>query len=168
MKIIRFQCINGVPVPASIEDEKMWSEFKPNQITTHKVTGSKKERSYLQLCMLLACIATVAENSEHPNWDTPKKAKFSLKVALHYVNEDVAIVDKKGRVIFQYRSFGYEGLDHMEACNLFDRAWPILASVIGVSVDVLLAESRKREEERKQKFLEKQRMSKKPTGRQPC
>jgi len=145
MKEIAFQKRGGMAVPLTIEDEAAWAEFKENQITRHKVYGAKKERSYMQLKMLHGCLKTVAENTDNPNWDTLAKAKFSLKVALHFIKEDVVVVDKQGRVHFQYRSFGYDDLEHMEACKVFDRSWPILAAVIGVSEEVLLQESRNNE-----------------------
>jgi len=140
MQVIRFQKRNGVPVPFTDEDAEKWSEFKENQVTQHKVTGSRKQRSWQQLKMLHVCLKTVAENTENPNWNTPEKAKFSLKIALDYINRDAIVVDKRGNVHMQYRSFGYDDLGHMEACKLFERSWPILADVIGVSVDDLLAE----------------------------
>lgn len=138
---IAFQKRNGVPVPFTDEDMAKWAEYRENQITKHKVVGVKKERSYQQLKMLHACLKLVSENTEKPNWNTVEKAKLSLKVQLHYVVDGVVIVDKQGSVHFQYRSFGYNDLQHMEACRLFERAWVILADVIGVSVDELLQES---------------------------
>jgi len=143
VQVIRFQKRNGVPVPFTDEDAEKWSEFKENQVTQHKVTGSRKQRSWQQL-KLHACLKTVAENTENPNWNTPEKAKFSLKIALDYINSDAIVVDNRGNVHMQYRSFGYDDLGHMEACKLFERAWPILADVIGVSVDELLAEGENR------------------------
>jgi len=144
MQVIRFQKRNGAPVPFTDEDAEKWSEYAENQVTQHKVAGSRKQRSWQQLKMLHACLKTVAENTEDPNWNTPEKAKFSLKVALEYVNRDTIIVDPKGNIHVQYRSFGYDDLPHMEANKLFDRAWPILASVVGITEEELLAEANNR------------------------
>jgi len=142
MKEITFQKRNGLAVPYLDSDAEKWSEFKENQLTRHKVSGTTKERSYQQLKMLHACLKIVAENTEDKNWNTPEKAKLSLKVALHFIDPGVVIVDPQGNVHFKYRSFGYDDLQHMEACKLFDRAWPILAGVIGVTEDELLSEGR--------------------------
>lgn len=139
---IHFQKRNGIPVPFTPEDQAKWNEYKENQVTKHRVTGSRKERSWQQLKMLHACLKLVADNTEDKNWNTPEKAKFSLKIALNYINEGLIVVDKQGNVHVQYRSFGYADLPHMEANMLFDRAWPILAGVLGISVDELLAEGR--------------------------
>jgi hypothetical protein len=143
MKVITFQKRGGVPVPYLPDDELAWSEYRENQITTHKVSGTTKERSWNQLKMLHACLRTVVENTESKNWNSLEKAKLSLKVALNYYDPGVVIVDHQNNVHMKYRSFGYEDLGHMEACKLFDRAWPILAGVIGVSVEELLVEARR-------------------------
>ena len=124
--------------PFSEEDLQKCKEFKANQIIRAKIQGVQKPRSYIQLKMFHAILRTVASNARHPNWNTPEKAKFSLKVALNYVNEGIVAVDKQGTVHFSYRSFEYADLPHMEACNVFDRSWPILAKVLGVTVDKLL------------------------------
>ena len=147
MKEIAFQKRKGMAVPLTMEDVAAWSEFKENQVTRHKVSGVKKERSYLQLKMLHGCLRTVSENTDNPNWNTLARAKFSLKVALHFIKEDVVVVDRQGGVHFEYRSFGYADLQHMEACRVFDRSWPILAAVIGVTEEVLLQESQNQEAE---------------------
>lgn len=147
MKELAFQKHGNTATPLTLEDAEAWSNFKDNQIVRCKVYGVKKERSYFQLKMLHGILKTVAENTENPNWDTLAKAKFSLKVALHFIKEDVVVVDKQGRVHFEYRSFGYADLDHMEANRVFDRAWGILADVIGITEDELLQESKKNERE---------------------
>ncbi len=124
--------------PYSQEDLEASKEFRDNQIVRAKIQGVKKERSYKQLKMFHGVLRTVAENARHPNWNNLPKAKFSLKVALNYVNEGVVAVDRQGTVHFSYRSFGYADLPHMEACNVFDRSWPILAKVLGITEKKLL------------------------------
>jgi hypothetical protein len=141
MKTITFQKRNGVPVPYLPDDELAWSEYRENQITTHKVSGTTKERSWNQLKMLHACLKKVSENTEHRNWNSVEKAKLSLKVALNYHDPGVIIVDNQGNVHMKYRSFGYEDLGHMEANKLFDRSFPILADVLGITVEELLREA---------------------------
>ena len=135
---IAAQIRNGIPHPFSQEDVEALKEYKENQIIRMKTYGVQKERSYQQLKLLHAVLRTVVANTEHPNWNSLEKAKHSLKVALHYVNEGVVAVDKQGTVHFSFRSFGYADLPHMEATRVFQRSWPILAKVIGVSEDELL------------------------------
>lgn len=138
MKEIRFQKRNGVPVPFMPEDELLWSEYKENEVTTHKVKGNRKQRSLNQLRMFHVILKKVADNARQPNWNTPEKVKFSLKVALNYVEDGIVAVDTQGTVHFSYRSFSYKDLKHMEACKVFDRSWEILADVLGCSVEELL------------------------------
>ncbi len=145
MKDIAFQKRKGSLVPFTDEDLNKLSEFKENQILRCKVSGARKERSWQQLKMLHACLKLVASNTENASWNTVEKAKLSLKVALNYIVDGVIIVDKQGNVHFQYRSFGYDDLAHMEANKLFDRSWPILASIIGITEDELLKESERGE-----------------------
>ncbi len=138
MNTIIFQKKKGMPIPFSPEDEAMWAGYKENQLTTHKVTGSRKQRSYQQLKMLHAALRTVVANTEDKNWNSMAKAKLHLKVELNYIDEGVIIVDSQNNVVVGYRSFGYDDLKHLEANKVFDRAWPILAGVIGVTVEELL------------------------------
>ncbi len=138
MKRLAMQVKNKTLRPFSQEDLELLREFKENQVVTVKVQGIKKPRSYQQLKLFFAVLKTVVENTDHPNWNSLEKAKHSLKVALNYVHEGVVAVDKQGTVHFSYRSFGYAELPHMEATRIFQRSWPILAKVIGVSEDELL------------------------------
>ena len=141
MKEIAFQKRNGIPVPFTNEDAEKWANFAENQVTKHKVSGVRKERSYQQLKMIHSCLKLVVENTEQSNWNSLEKAKLSLKVALNFFDPGVVIVDKQGTVHMKYRSFGYDDLEHMEANHVFDRALPILAGVIGVSVEEMLMEA---------------------------
>jgi hypothetical protein len=142
MKEIALQKRGNALYPFTDEDAVKLAEFRENQPLKAKVSGTTKERSWQQLKMLHACLKAVVSNTENSNWNTIEKAKLSLKVELNYFDPGAVIVDKQGNVHFRYRSFGYDDLQHMEACKLFDRAFPILAGVIGVSVDELLEESR--------------------------
>jgi len=141
MKMIAAQLKSGILHPFAPEDKEKLSSYKENQILNLKVTGCRKPRSHLQLKMLMGVLKAVVANTEDSNWNSMAKAKLSLKVALNYVVDGVLIVDKQGNIHVQYRSFSYEDLGHMDACKLFDRAWPILANVIGVTVDELLENS---------------------------
>lgn len=134
------QKVSGQIVPFTPEDEEFFGELKENQVTTWalKSKGARKQRSFQQLKLLMAAIRVVVHNTDHPNWNTVDRAKLSLKVALNYIDQNSAVVAPDGHVILNYRSFGFEHLGHMEACRLFDRAFPQLAYVIGVSEDELI------------------------------
>ena len=138
---IGLQLNNRCLHPYTDEDWERLENLKENQVVLVKVLskGFKKQRSYQQLKLFHAAISVVVANTDHPNWNTKAKAKLSLKVALNFVDESAMVYNERtGQVVVKYRSFGYDDLEHMEACRVFDRAWPILAKVIGVTGEELL------------------------------
>ena len=141
MKNIFFQKKNGIPVPFSQEDKEKWASFKENQVTKHKVSGTIKERSLRQLRLFFGCCRTVVANTEDPYWDNEDKVKNQVKVKLQFIDLNKSIVDEKGIFHPHFRSICFEELKHMDACNFFDRAFPVLAKQIGVTVDELLRNS---------------------------
>ena len=128
-------------VPATAEAMESLRNYHPNQIVQAKVSGIQKERSVRQLGLFFACCRTVVANTEDPNWDNEYKVLNQVKVSLQFVDLNKSIVDEKGRFHPHYRSISFKNLRHLEACKFFDRAWPILAGKIGVSVDELLRNS---------------------------
>ena len=139
--IIGFQKRNGLAVPFSDDDEAAYSEFKENQVTLFEVKtkGTTKQRSWEQLKLFGAALRVVVTNTEDQNWNTLDKAKLSLKIELNFVDQNAIVYNERTRqVVVKYRSFGYDGLRHMEACNVFNRSWPILAKVIGVTEETLI------------------------------
>ena len=127
-------------IPYRPEDDELLAELKDNQVSVWKLVskGARKSRSFQQLKLVMAALRVVVANTENHNWNTVPKAKLSLKVALGYIDTDSAVVSPSGQVILNYRSFSYRDLGHMAACKLFDRAFPILAGVIGVDEGDLL------------------------------
>ena len=130
--------------PDSVEAVKGLKENQPIECKVNEL-GAKKIRSVSQFNLFHAALRVVAANTFDRNWNTLDKAKFSLKIELEYFDRDSAIVRPDGTVILGVRSFGFKALPHMEANDVFDRSWPILAGVIGVSVDELLRAAQNRE-----------------------
>jgi len=147
MKNIMLQKSDNTLYPFRPEDEEALAEIKENQVLVLKVVsqGVKKKRSFQQLKLFMQAIRVVVYNTEDPNWETVDRAKLSLKVALGFIDPNSAVVAPDGSVVLNYRSFGYENLPAMEANHIFDRAFPVLAKVIGVDVDALLEMAKKRE-----------------------
>lgn len=142
MKEIACQPIEGHLVPFSPEDKELLSEFKENQVVIAKVSGTTKERSLRQMGTFFACCEYVATNvieydlsnpkfTNGSYWNTKSKAAFQMKVALHFVDESKTIV-YQDRIVFHYRSIGFKNLKHLDACFFFDRAFPLLASRLGM------------------------------------
>lgn len=135
-------------LPANEDDLVMTKEFKANQIIEFQVFGGQnfKQRSYKQLALLMAAIRVVVANTQDPNYQTIDTAKLALKEALQYYDPNVAItVPGTDWVIRKYRSFGYHELKHMEACNLFERAFIILADNLRIPVGDLIEAAMNRE-----------------------
>jgi len=139
MKEIAAQLKGGVLYPLTIVDQEEISEFKDNQILKLKVVGAQKQRSYLQLKMYWALCGVVAENTEHPYWNTKEKVDYQVRVALQFVDPNKMIVDGNGMIHLYYRSISFANLKHMDACKFFDRAWPVMAKHIGITEEKLLA-----------------------------
>lgn len=137
---IACQLRNDTLTPFSEEDRESLREYKPNQIVRVKVKGVRHERSYLQLKMFWAACKQVAENTEDPGWATKDMVAEQVKIELRYIDYWMHI---KGALVIKTKSISYKELPHIMACNLFDRAWPIMAKKIGITVEELLAEANK-------------------------
>lgn len=132
---------NGLIKPFSLEDMEQLKDFKPNQILRAKISGIRKDRSVIQNAMLHACIKCVADNTNDEQWNDPAKTKIQLKHLLHFYKSTVVLPN--GSIHFELASFSFKNLSQIEANKIFDRAWPILAKKIGLTVDELLENSEK-------------------------
>jgi hypothetical protein len=118
--------------PPSHEDLEALKAYSPNQILRAKLTGFKKPRSYQQLKLYWACCRAISENLENM---TKEDVDFHVKIKLkHWKNARVV----NGVTIIEPGSISFVELNHLEACNFFDRAFPVMAKMIGVSTEELL------------------------------
>ena len=142
METIIFQkkILDGVScaVPFSKKDQDKWNSYRDNQVTKHNVYGVQKQRSYEQLRMFFAACDIVAQNTEDPMLNTKEKVAFAIKVRLDFINPNRIAVTNNGDIIFEYRSISYDNLNHIEACDFFNRAFKELANMIGIANDELL------------------------------
>ena len=147
MKEVMTQLLGGQLSPHSQEDldtlTKEYKQFQLVRVKTYSV-GSKKERSVTQLGLIYACIALWANNTDNLMLNTPDKAKFALKVALDFRDPNICFVRGDGVVQFQYRSFSFDTLDHMEACNIFERGFDFIAKSMGITKEKLISEAQAR------------------------
>lgn len=138
MKEILAQFNGKTFTPYTLQDEADTSEFKANQICRLQIYGAEKARSAPQLKMFWVLCKRVMENTGDQHWNTEEKVAGQVKVALNFIDLSKTFVDPQGNVHVHYRSISYKELKHMEACKFFDRAWPVLAGKLGISVDELL------------------------------
>jgi hypothetical protein len=120
------------------------NEYKINELVKVKTfhVGAKKEPSVEQNGLMHACFKLVADNTER--FQNLEQVKFAFKVDIHFVHEDRVHVDKKGMVHFEYRSFGFAELGHMERCNVFERGFDWCASVLSITKEQLIKEAKSR------------------------
>lgn len=118
--------------------------FKLFQIVSAKLKGIKKERSMLQLGTYWACCTLVADNTENKLLNTKARVDFHCRVETHFVDPDLIVVRKNGDVVFQYKSIAFKNLEHIEACRYFDRAFEIMADLLGVTPEKLVEMAKER------------------------
>jgi len=92
-------------------------------------------RSLEQLRLYWKCCNVVAENSGRQEYATKDNVDFRIRVALKFFDESMTIVQPDGTVVFKVRSIALKNLKHIEACNFFDRAFELMASVFDMSKD---------------------------------
>lgn len=133
---ISLQYRNKVLVPYSQEDHEALSAYQQNQILRAKITGAEKPRSYEQLKLYWACCKAVADNLEDM---TKEDVDFHVKITV--AKNHPALVKRfqvvNGIVYMEPISIAYANMKHLEACKFFDFAFPILADMINIDVEVL-------------------------------
>lgn len=145
MRELITQFKDNVFTPNTPEDleiaKKEYQQYQLVRIKTFNV-GAKKERSLTQLGLLHACFNVTAENTDNPMLNTPAKVKFACKVHIHFVVPDVVYIRKDGTIQFLYRSFCFDELDHMEACNVFEQCFEYMAEILGITKEKLIEEAK--------------------------
>jgi hypothetical protein len=140
MKEIAIQKISNDTLRCfSEEDVDQIADFPLNKILKAKVTGALKPRSYEQLQTFWCCCKTLCENSEDPNHATKDLVAEWVKVKLKYIDSWMVI---DNIVHIKTKSISYKTLPHMMACNLFDRAFDLIAKTLGITRDELLANAK--------------------------
>lgn len=124
--------LNYTLTPCSEEDLKALKNYHVNQIVRAKITGVQKPRSYEQLKLYWACCKAVADNLEGKS---KEDIDFDVKVSLRHIR---AFRIVNGVTMIEVDSISFANLTHLEACNFFDRAFPVMAKMIGVTTDELL------------------------------
>ena len=119
----------------SVEDEEAIGEFPTGKILRAKITGALHPRSYEQLQTYHCACRTTAENSLDPNWNTPKKVDFQVKVACRLI-DSFLVIDGVTQII--PGSVSYAKMKHLQACNFFEQAFQEMADHLGITVDKLL------------------------------
>ena len=117
----------------SQEDLTKLKDFKVNQILKAKLTGIKKPRSVTQLNTYWAACTLVADNSADKS---KEQVDFDVKILLRHIKSMRTVGNE---TFLEVDSISFKNLSHLEACGYFDRAFPVLAGMIGVTEDQLMA-----------------------------
>ena len=132
MKEVVLQIDGKILVPFDECDIEAIKGFKQNQIIKAHLYGTKKPRSYQQLKTYWGGCNVVADNLDGM---TKEYVDFEVKVKLRHIKRFKVV---NGVTVVEVDSISYARLDHLEACGFFDRAFPVLADMIGVTVDELM------------------------------
>jgi len=119
----------------SEEDVEAAGEYDLMKILRAKISGAIRPRSYHQLQTFWCACRTVANNTQDKNWDNKDKVAEQVKIALQHIKSYIVVGNN---VHIVTGSISYADMKHLEACRFFDRAWPIMADKIGITVDELL------------------------------
>ena len=104
-------------------------------------------RSNKQLNLYWKVCEVVADSTEDENWNTKDRADEQLKLLCGHHEPPIYVYDvesKITRVHIKTRSIGFHNLRHIEACGYFTDAFQRAAEKIGVTVEELVAEAKRR------------------------
>jgi len=116
----------------SQEDLTKLKNFKPNQILRAKLVGVKKPRSVKHLNTYWSACTLVGHNLGR----SKEEVDFEVKLKLRHI-KSMRVVG--GETFIEVGSISFKNLAHLEFCGYFDRARPVLAGMIGVTEDQLMA-----------------------------
>ena len=144
---ISMQKKNGVYHPYTDVCKEASKEFADNQVIRGKLYGVKKERSLQQLNTYWACCGFVAEQlSDHLKIWTRNDVDFEVKIRV--AKENPAMIKRfksvDGIVYMEPISIAIPNLPHIMACKYFDRAFPVIGSLIGMDDKSLIRETQAR------------------------
>lgn len=146
MKEAICQFTGSAIIPNSPEDlEEIGKEFKKNQLVTGRFTriGKADIPSIEQGNLLHACFALVSENSKNPQHRTKATTKMACKIGIDFRDTSMVMVRPDGGVQFFYRSFSHKELPaSREREEVMQKAYEWCAGVLGVTVDVMVAEAK--------------------------
>lgn len=129
-------------IPYGDEAEEKSKEFLLYQILEGKIWGSKKARSLIQLNLYWACCHQVAIlTSDHENQFDKYDVDFEVRIRV--AKKKPALIKRfrsiDGITHMAYISISVANMTHLEACGFFKPAFNMLASVVQMDKDELIA-----------------------------
>jgi hypothetical protein len=121
--------------PFGPTDQDESNRFKRNQICIAKIKGTRRPRSYAQLCLFWKFCEVVSQNTELPYWKTKEQVAEQCKVGLNFVDMDRVVLKDDGEIHIPFKSISFANLDQMEADKFFDRAFAYILKKTGIDVN---------------------------------
>lgn len=135
-KIVKNTFVLHGMVPVSQEDADRLKVFDETQILKNKTTGVEKTRSVAQNAWVHAIFRFVANNTDDPEWNTERKVKYRVKLAIKFY-EPIFVV--AGQVWFEFGSFRFDKMKQATANKVYSEARLVCADFLGVDPKVLQA-----------------------------
>jgi hypothetical protein len=108
-----------------------------------RITGSKKERAYRELCAYMGSCEYIASLAINDNMDTKAKVDHLTRLQCGFV--EGTVFDKKGMLHWIVKSLGYENCDQPESHEFISKALEEHAALAGVGdVDLYLKNLKQR------------------------
>lgn len=118
----------------SDDDLKASLVWPMDQLLEANIKGSKKDRSYRELCCYKGSCKYIANLNLDENKDTPEKVDFITKIKCGFY-EAMTVDTKNGRVFFQPKSLSYSNCDQQESHDYIAKALDKHSELVGLSTD---------------------------------
>jgi len=134
-------------IPYGDEAEEKSNGYKLHQILRAKLWGILKPRSVKQLNTYWSCCGLVAILlSDHNNILSKDDIDFEVKIRAG--KKKPALIKRfksvDGITYISYISIAFDNMKHLEACKFFDVGMPILAGMVGMTEEELVAQAKAR------------------------
>jgi len=117
-------------IPFSEEDAQELYKYPEAQFLEIKIKGSKKQRSYRELCFYWGSCAYISSLNINPNMDTKEKVDHLTRLKCGFV--DGTVFDDNGLLHWMVRSLSYDNCDHPEAHAFISKALESHAELVGI------------------------------------
>ena len=137
----------GIIFMSSQDHDEMAKNFKYNQPVHFKAykVGKGMEPSLEQNNTLFACFNLVLENNDNPSMQNIESVKEACKIGIDFRDPNFVVVRPDGQVQFRYRSFSFKSLPAgRERDVVMQKAFEWSASILGLTVDEMVAEAKSR------------------------
>jgi len=138
MQLVRVQ--NGF-LPANPQAEEEMKNFPVGELVEMQLKITENYRSLQQLNLYWWACHLVAMNTENRNWDSKEKVSEQIKIACQFIDHWILYENPKTKekwLNIKTKSISFSSLSHAEACKFFDKAFDLMAEIMGLDVDTFI------------------------------